>query len=503
MDCHPRCFAFIFPAIPGHVNPSLALARRLVQHGHQVHYLCADNLQKTIESTGAIFHSNVLCQPELYHGRSHEPPLGALGSTMKEFHVEVQGTHFGATFIARSMVANVMLEMQLPGTLRFLREVKPHVVVYDPMIVCRDGLYAAQLLGLPSVGLLTVAGPGAYAAHMLSGSSSEEFIEAVKYFPPHVASTTRLNAKFGLNLPLVSHPVAKLDPGSKLILVTTSEALQDKLSEQLAVEYFRDGTNFEYVGPLLDSMGASRAGAPWGSSMDLTLAAVQSARRTGQRVVLVSMGTILTSSVPHGWEGRPIGQDGQSRGLTGRELCRAAWAGAFDAASMTKDPELLLVVALGTRPHALGDLVPPPNAMVVPSVPQVDVLRAGVDVFVTHGGQNSFTEAIANATPVVVCPGFGDQIINSHKTVALGVGVKVDRPDPDAGKEIEAIEKYRKDVCASIHHVLDSTVYAEAAARCSEGILAAGAVPRAVELLLSASHKVQETEVLLHANAGA
>ena len=46
---------------------------------------------------------------------------------------------------------------------------------------------------------------------------------------------------------------------------------------------------------------------------------------------------------------------------------------------------------------------------------QVDILRAGVAVFVTHGGQNSFMEALAQATPLVMCPTAGDQFDNARQ----------------------------------------------------------------------------------------
>ena len=113
--------------------------------------------------------------------------------------------------------------------------------------------------------------------------------------------------------------------------------------------------------------------------------------------------------------------DGQS--ISGRDLCRAVWGGTFEASG-----DALVVAALGWQPDALGDLQVASNVLCVNSFAQVEVLRSGVDVFVTHGGQNSFTEALSCGTPVVVCPGFGDQEVNAAKAVRLGVGLKVDRP---------------------------------------------------------------------------
>merc|ERR1712176_1259591 len=97
----------------------------------------------------------------------------------------------------------------------------------------------------------------------------------------------------------------------------------------------------------------------------------------------------------------------------------------------------------GKQENALGELQPPSNACCVPSLPQVDLLKAGVDLFLTHGGQNSFMEALSFGVPVVVCPGFGDQPVNAKKAVAMGVGLQVERPVPDDGEEAMAMVSYQ------------------------------------------------------------
>merc|ERR1712048_1238584 len=194
----------------------------------------------------------------------------------------------------------------------------------------------------------------------------------------------------------------------------------------------------------------------------------------------------MGSDVAHGWNGRPVGNDGKHRGLTGRELCQAAWAGAFAACgAKSKCEGPLLLVAIGARPGALGKLLPPQNAIVVNSVPQVDVLRIGVDAFLTHGGQNSFTEAMVNATPVVVCPGFGDQIINGRKAVALGVGLNVERPDCKAGEENGASSAYSRDVAAALTTVLTDLSYDNAVRCVSAELKAAGGTAAAARIILN------------------
>ena len=47
--------AFVFPAASGHTNPSLPLARALVERGWDVDYLHSPQFQEAIEDTGATF----------------------------------------------------------------------------------------------------------------------------------------------------------------------------------------------------------------------------------------------------------------------------------------------------------------------------------------------------------------------------------------------------------------------------------------------------------------
>ena len=66
----------------------------------------------------------------------------------------------------------------------------------------------------------------------------------------------------------------------------------------------------------------------------------------------------------------------------------------------------------------------PSNVHVFPSVPQTEVLQMA-DVFVTHGGMNSVSEALVAATPMVVIPFVSDQPVNAETVSNLGVGRKL------------------------------------------------------------------------------
>ena len=117
-------------------------------------------------------------------------------------------------------------------------------------------------------------------------------------------------------------------------------------------------------------------------------------------------------------------------------------------------------------------------------MPQVDILKAGVDLFLTHGGQNSFMESLSVGSPVVVCPGFGDQPVNAQKAVDLGVGLQVKRPMCQLEDVEEELLKYQAQVKVAVTEVFQNESYRSRAQKYSQELQDAGGVHRAVDLLL-------------------
>ena len=137
--------------------------------------------------------------------------------------------------------------MELPGTLRFLRKLQPDVLIYDPLFISRASPLAANVLGIPAVGLLTLAGPGAMCNHgpaLLRPLSLDESGPLVQQFVPHMEATRRINEKYGLALKTTQLlPDGYLDTClSNTVLVTTSEELQDPATEAARKAYEEDGT---------------------------------------------------------------------------------------------------------------------------------------------------------------------------------------------------------------------------------------------------------------------
>merc|ERR1712113_647383 len=109
------------------------------------------------------------------------------------------------------------------------------------------------------------------------------------------------------------------------------------------------------------------------------------------------------------------------------------------------------------------------------SMSQIDILGKGIDLFVTHGGQNSFVESIVLQTPMLVVPTVGDQILNAEQAVQMGIGEKVDRPVPSDMDATAVAAEYRRQVKEKIISMLGNlTPYKEAVVKASSRYLAGG-----------------------------
>ena len=349
-----------------------------------------------------------------------------------------------------------------------------------------EAVYAAKFLHIPAVGLWTFAGPGGMVGIMnmflnQSGIPVEEIIAQVDTCQPMKESMYRLREKYDIDFDFRKglSPMGFLHTmcETNFNLVTTAEEFQDPFPTELSAAYSEAGARFEYVGPLLESVSEDAGEA---------LQALLAARMAGRKVVLASMGTILTSDTEGvGWKDAPRNGSGEPQGLTGKQLCQAAWSAVFDAfGSSEASGAPLLIVAVGRQPDALSDVDVPENALCLPVLPQVALLKAGVDLFLTHGGQNSFMESLSAGVPVVVCPGFGDQAVNAMKSEAMGVGLQVERPVPAHGEEMDSVAAYRAAVSAALARALQEPQFAEKAKRCKECLQEAGGVRKACELLV-------------------
>jgi MGT family glycosyltransferase len=80
---------------------------------------------------------------------------------------------------------------------------------------------------------------------------------------------------------------------------------------------------------------------------------------------------------------------------------------------------VLLSAGRWTDLEALGD--PPPNVIVRPYMPQLEILKRA-DVFITHGGMGSSSEGLWYGVPLIVYPQMADQPFVAQRVKTLGAG---------------------------------------------------------------------------------
>ena len=94
-------------------------------------------------------------------------------------------------------------------------------------------------------------------------------------------------------------------------------------------------------------------------------------------------------------------------------------------------------------------------------------------------------ESMTVGTPVLVCPGFGDQLSNAAKVEKEGWGAKVDRPT--AGEVPADAAAYQAAVRGGVREVLGGARFAQQAQRLAAGLARAEGVGGALRILIEAA----------------
>lgn len=89
-----------------------------------------------------------------------------------------------------------------------------------------------------------------------------------------------------------------------------------------------------------------------------------------------------------------------------------------------QEKNVTVVLSVGSFEIAkLGNI--PQNFIIRNHIPQITVLKQA-DLFITHGGMNSVSEAMIHGVPMVVIPFVSDQPVNAEQVVRLGLGRVLD-----------------------------------------------------------------------------
>lgn len=133
------------------------------------------------------------------------------------------------------------------------------------------------------------------------------------------------------------------------------------------------------------------------------------------------------------------------------------------------DVDAVLSVGTAENLEALGPL--PPNVQAAERVDQLAVLRQ-TDVFLTHCGMNSASEAIWYGVPTVLDPQQSEEEAVAGRMEELGVGLRLRSEDPDHIRE-------------ALESVLADPSYKEQTDRIARSFREAGGAKRAAAYILS------------------
>ncbi len=96
-----------------------------------------------------------------------------------------------------------------------------------------------------------------------------------------------------------------------------------------------------------------------------------------------------------------------------------------DCVDVFRDENIDVIISVGQQFNMRKLKNITPNIHIYKSVPQLKVLKMA-DVFVTHGGMNSVSEALAYGVPMVVIPFVSDQPVNARCMEELGVAKRLE-----------------------------------------------------------------------------
>ena len=141
---------------------------------------------------------------------------------------------------------------------------------------------------------------------------------------------------------------------------------------------------------------------------------------------------------------------------------------AFKALGDNNDVKVIMSIGKGNKIEELGQV--PSNFDIYNYVPQLEVLKQ-IDLFITHGGMNSSSEALYNGIPLIVVPQMAEQPVVAARVEELGAGINL-------------IEKQTaNDIKEAVEAILNNSSYKENAIKIGESLKNSGGYQKATELI--------------------
>ncbi|HFK1465315.1 macrolide family glycosyltransferase [Bacillus sp. YAF12_1] len=293
------------------------------------------------------------------------------------------------------------------------KEEKYDYLIYDNHFPV--GRIIANILQLPSVSSCTTFAVNQYI-NFHDEQEARQVDEMDPLYQSCLAGMERWNKQYGMKCnsmyDIMNHP-------GDITIVYTSKEYQPRS------EVFDE--SYKFVGPSI----ATRKEVGSFPTEDLK----------NEKVIFISMGTVFNEQP-------------------------ALYEKCFEA---FKDVDATVVLVVGKKINISQFENIPKNFKLYNYVPQLEVLQHA-DVFVTHGGMNSSSEALYYGVPLVVIPVTGDQPFVAKRLTKVGAGIRLNRNELTSELLRETVKK-----------VMDDVTFKENSRKVGESLRNAGGYQRAVE----------------------
>ena len=309
-----------------------------------------------------------------YNAEEFRPQIEPTGAELRPYPDGAVSAAAINAAVESGNIANVPLLLMraadalLPFLLDDLKQQQPDVLVFDSTALW--GRMAATLLNVRAVGSITTFVFDTPMRGMALGELLRLFGQIVPSIPAILSARSRLLRDYPQAAFLKERPLFPMR--GDLNLLFTSRELQPP--SPLIDETFR------FVGPSIDP--ETRGG-------DFPFETLGAGP-----LIYISLGTVHVGHL---------------------DFFRECFAAFADVPA-----QFILSTGKGTDLSQIGPV--PPNFIVRPTVPQLEILQRA-DVFVTHAGINSVHEGLYYGVPLMMVPQQAEQLLNAACVAGQGAGV--------------------------------------------------------------------------------
>jgi zeaxanthin glucosyltransferase len=378
---------FVSLPLMGHLNPMIALARKLKARGHQVIFLGFPDIGPIVRAADLDFAPCAEKEyPEGSIDKLYRPVSKLSGLEVSRWTIrEASTAHFtaAAEHLRQKLVENGVEAMVIDIIHTFIELVPmslgmPYVHIWNVLHVDFTGATPPCFFDWPHE-----TTSGALARNIEGVKAAGELFAPVR--PLAMAYAEKVGLKVDWSVPGAT--------ASNLAVVT-----------QTPKEFDLPGIpwppQFHYAGPFLDNEGRDPVAFAW-------------EQLNGKPLIYASLGT-LVNGLDHIY----------------RTILEA----------VKRLPEVQLVLSVGNNID-LDDLGPiPSNAIVVRKAPQIELLKHAA-VCITHAGLNTALESLAHGVPMVAVPIAYDQPGVAARISYHGVGEFLEIDSLTADHLFELIQK--------------------------------------------------------------